>query len=333
MHRFYNLAARLAEDGGFFRFQNDVVREAYEALGQAYAANDNEVAIVTKLVNAVNGKSYDQLQIAANKIHGSRSYVEFNFRDKPTTKELGDMAIISIVTSGSKRLLQRVCIIQNKKAKDQKWGIDPEQLFLLKNFPPLSGNRGIFRGMHDVVFRNLSGCLGAYGLLAEPGEMLFVSAPMFAEVLCERKSIASSDIGFPALVVNDGTSSSLFWGSIGYGLFDPKEWYMIMREMSHRIGHLPWCGFGHGLPFLGNVYYARDMYDFIRAWTQISIGEYTYLNGKTINPEVDTFANNLIRSAGLGGEVDFPINERNIEREFEGGMSVFLLRIDVEHKE
>ena len=229
MHRFYDLAARLAEDGGFFRFQNDMVRDAYGALGQAYVANDNEVAIVTKLVDAVNGRSYDQLQITASKIHGSRSCVEFNFRDKPTTKELGDMAVISVVTSGMSRLLQRLCIVQNKKAKDKSWGVDPEQLFLLKNFPPFSGNRGIFRGMHDVAFRNRSGCLGAYGLLADPGDMLFVSAPVLSEVLRERRSVASSDIGIPTLVAHNGPSSSPFYGAFAHAPFDPEEWYIIMR--------------------------------------------------------------------------------------------------------
>ena len=332
MHRIYDLATRLAEDGRFFRFQNDIVRDAYDALGQCYASNDNEVAIVTKLVEAVNGKSYDQLQIAANKIHGSRSYVEFNFRDKPTTKELGDMAIISVVTSGSSRLLQRVCIIQNKKAKDQKWGVDPEQLFLLKNFPPFSGNRGIFRGMNDVAFQNRSGCLGAYGLLAEPGEMLFVSAPVFAEILRERSSVSSVEIGVPSLVAPTGLSSHSFWGPFAHGPFDPEEWHMIMREVFGRIGRFPWRGFGPAIPFLGNVHYARDMYDFIRAWTQINIGEFTCLRGAAINPEADSFANHLVRSAGLGGDVDFPVDERNIEREFEGGIAVFLLRMDVEHK-
>ena len=333
MHRFYDSAIRLAEDSNFFRFQNKVVHDAYGALGQAYAANDDEVEIVTKFVNAINGKSYNQLQIAANKIHGSRSYVEFNFRDKPTTKELGDMAVISVVTSGGKRLLQRLCIIQNKKAKGKKWGVDPEQLFLLKNFPPFSGNRGIFRGMHDVAFRNRSGCLGAYGLLAEPGEMVFMSAPVFGEVLRERRSVSICDIGNPNLASQNGSASSSFRGPFAHPPFNPKEWYMVMREVFLRIGPYPWPGFGFGLPFLGNVHYARDIYDFIRAWTQINLGEFTCFRGATINDEADSFANRLIRSAGLEGDVDFPVIDQNLEREFEGDMAVLLLKMDVAREE
>ncbi|MBI4738173.1 hypothetical protein HY772_01185 [Candidatus Woesearchaeota archaeon] len=333
MNRFFDLAARLSEDTGFLNFQNEITRDAYDALGQAYAANGNEVEIVTKLVEAVKDKSYDRIHISASKIHGSRSYVEFNFRDKPTTKELGDMAIITVVTSGKTRLLQRLCIIQNKKAKDQKWGIDPEQLFLLKNFPPFAGNRGIFRGMSNVVFRNRSGCLGAFGLLSEPGEMMFVAAPVFAEILRDRSSLSASEIGLPSLIPHDGGQSSFHGRPLSMPPFDPKEWHMIMREFMHEIGPFPWMrSFDYALPFFGNVHYGRDMYDFVRAWTQINLGEFTCLRGTIINAEVDGFANHLIRSAGMGRGVDFPTGDQNVERKFEGGMTVFLLRVDVEHK-
>lgn len=326
------MAVRLSEDAGFLNFQNEVTRDAYDALGQAYAANANEVEIVTKLVEAVNDKSYDQVQISASKIHGSRSYVEFNFRDKPTTKELGDMVVVTIVTSGKNRLLQRLCIIQNKKAKDRKWAIDPEQLFLLKNFPPFTGNRGIFREMSNVAFRNRSGCLGAFGLLDEPGEMMFIAAPEFAELLRDRGSLSAAEIGLPSHISHDGGQPYFHGGALSAPLFDPEEWDMIMREFFHRFGPFPWKGFGYALPFLGNVHYARDMYDFIRAWTQVNLGEFTCMRGEVVNPEADDFANLLIRSAGLGRGVEFPKGNRNIERKFEGGIAIFLLSVDVEHK-
>jgi len=331
MHRIFNYAARLSEDDGFFKFQNELAQTAYDLLGQAYKANDNEIAIVTKLVNAVNGKSHNHVSVAANKIHGSRSFVEFNYRDKPTTKELGDMAVISVVTSGKERLLQRVCIIQNKKAKEHAWRVDPEQLFLLKNFPPFSGNRGLFRGMSDIAFRNRSGCLGAYGLFDEPGDMMFVAAPLFAEVLRGRSAVAADNIGIPTAINN--YSSQFAFQSTPFGnLVDPEEWYMIMREMLHRIGPFPRHGLGAGLPFFGNVHYGRDIYDFIRAWTQINLGEYTCLDGNAINPEVDAFANRLIRAAGIGHGIDFPTGNDEFEGKPEGDMAIFLLQMDIEHK-
>jgi len=331
MHRVFSYAARLAEDGQFVRFQNELSQVAYDTLGQGYKTGDNEVALVTKLVAAINEKSYDHITVAANKIHGTRSFVEFNYRDKPTTKELGDMAVISIVTAGKSRLLQRVCIIQNKKAKDHVWGVDEEQLFLLKNFPPFSGNRGLFRGMTEVAFQNRSGCLGAYGLFDEPGEMMFVAAPLFAEVLRTRGSVPSNEIGLPSAITQTGIHSA-FPAALFSHLFDPEEWYMIMREVFHRIGPFPWRGFGLGLPFFGNVHYGRDIYDFVRAWTQVNLGEYTCLAGATINPEVDGFANRLIRSAGLERDIDLPTGNEITDMKPGGDMAVFVLRMDVEHK-
>jgi hypothetical protein len=323
------MALRLSDDAGFLDWQNEVTREAYEALGQAYTANSNEVEIVTRLVDTVKDKTYDKIHISANKIHGSRSYVEFNFRDKPTTKELGDMAVITVVTSGKTRLLQRLCVIQNKKGKDGKWTIDSEQLFLLKNFPPFTGNRGIFRGMSNVTFRNRSGCLGAFGLFADPGEMMLVAAPEFAELLRDRSSLTQSDIGLPSHVLNDGGQPNFHAGLFSKPPFDPREWYMLMRKLFHKIGPFPWNEFGRSLPFLGNVHYARDMYDFIKAWTQVNLGEFTCMQGAIINAQADSFANQLVRNAGLESGVDFPNGNRNVEYKFEGSMAVFLLRMDV----
>lgn len=328
MHRIFNYTARLANDGQFFRFQNDLAQVAYDTLGQSYKTGDNEVVMVTKLVAALNGKSYDHITVAANKIHGTRSFVEFNYLDKPTTKELGDMVIISIVTEGKSRLLQRVCIIQNKKAQDHIWDVDEEQLFLLKNFPPFSGNRGLFRGMTEVAFRNQSGCLGAYGLFDEPCEMMFVAAPLFAEILRTRGSVRANEIGLPSAITQVGIHSAFPAAPFSY-FSDPEEWYMIMREVFHRIGPFPWRGFELGLPFFGNFHYGRDIYDFVRAWTQVNLGEYTCLAGVTINPEVDGFANRLIRSAGLGRGIDLPTGNENTDMRPEGDMAVFVLRMDV----
>lgn len=330
MRRFFEIAAQLAHDTDFVNFQNGVVRAAYDALSQAYASAENEVSIITRLVTAINEKSYGRLiHIAANKIHGPRSYVEFNFRDKPTTRELGDMVAISIVTAGKRRLVERVCIIQNKKAKNQNWGIDAEQLFLLKNFPPFTGNRGIFRGMDDVVFRNSTGCLGAFGLLSEPGEMIFASAPLLAEFLAQSSTLEPADVSFPSVLQQGGLQSSFASGPVPFPGLDPDEYYFILRDVMRRIGPVPWPGVGLGIPFLGNLHFARDLYDFIRGWTQINIGEFTCWRGATANPEVDSFATRLIRTANLGRAIDFPVDERSVEMSFEGDIAVLLLHMDI----
>jgi hypothetical protein len=145
MRRAYGKLSEFCTDPDFFRFQNDLSRDIYDALGQGYAANDGEVSLVKRLIGAINGKDFRGLRLYGEILHGSRSYVEFNFMDKPVTRELGDMLMISLVTAGSQRLFQRLCIVQNKKDHEAKWAIDHEQLFLLKNFPA-------FRDNHKITF-------------------------------------------------------------------------------------------------------------------------------------------------------------------------------------
>lgn len=322
-------ALELNRDQKFQRFQAEVVQAAYGALSHGYAAGDNEVQLVKGLTAALKDNNYNKLHIYTDMIHGSRSYVEFNYRDKPTTKELGDMAIITLVTAGPQRLFQRLCIIQNKKAKDNKWGIDREQLFLLKNFPPFSGNRGIFRGKKEVLFRNDSGCLGAFGLLSEPGEMLFVSAPILAELLSGKNSLDAADI---CMTVNYNISNH----DIGTWVlpflmhgYHPKELFYMLDKLYYRHGHCCWMTKGANSSFLGNVVFGRDLYDLIRAWTQMSVGEITYLGGGVNNVVADSFANQLVMHAGLGSKIELPRKDDNIEHKFEGSMGVFILHMDI----
>jgi len=266
------------------------------------------VATVTRLVETLKDKPpYDRVRIETGMLHGSRSYVEFNFRDKPTTKELGDMAIITVVADRNVRLVQRLCIIQNKSARGDRWDVDEEQLFLLKNFPPLAGNRGIFKGVGSITFRNRSGCLGAYGLLHEPGEMVFASAGVVSECMRAGSSLHMRDTGFfPAR-------------PFPAGIINPWIEY-------------PWSSFGPLERFLGNVHFCRDVYDFVKDWTQINIGEPTCWDNAAVNSEADGLANHLIWQAGLGHGLELPQGEIPVDWKFDGSMAVLVMRLDVGSK-
>lgn len=297
----------LMRDDGFLQFQNDLTLDIYDKLGQGFSSNENEVALVTGLCEVANGKSYGPVSIRADKIHGSRSYVEFKYRDKPVTKELGDMAIISIVSDGRKRLFQRLCIIQNKKAsraggkskEKVSWNIDLEQLYLLKNFPRLSGDRGILRNCSDLSFRNTHGSLGAFCLLQHPGEMTFITAPLLTELMKGKKSLNASDIS----VIQD----------------------MNMLCITHW--HHPFSN-----PFFGHASFLRDMYDFVRGWTQINIGEICVADGKVINTPVDGFANALLRQIGFADVVELPPGGPFGEFHLEANLGVAVTHIDIGRK-
>jgi len=326
MRQLFEAIARLSVDDGFTRFQNETSYDFYQALGEGYSVNDNEVALVQKLVDAANGKSYGPVRLHANMLHGSRSYVEFNYLDKPVPKELGDMAIISVVTSCSKRLFQRMCIIQNKKRSGKSWAIDQEQLFLLKNFPPFAGNKGIFKHCRDVLFRNTSGCLGAFGLLYAPGEMLFASAPLVSELQRGKKSLSISDISVPMGLLSETSRGAelgiplLLW-TCNSGPFPER----IIYEFGHLFGFADvYMG-----KFLGNCAFSRDVHDWTRNWTQLNIGEITFAYDRVTNVPVDAFANALMQSAGFGEMFDIPASDQFRDVHFAHQMAVFVMQFDL----
>jgi hypothetical protein len=264
-------------------------------------------------------------------LHGSRSYVEFNYLDKPVTKELGDMAVVSLVTRGRNRLFQRISIIQNKKKSGSKWDIDKEQLYLLKNFPPFTGDKGIFRGCRDMAFRNSSGCLGAYGLIDSPGEMIVLSAPRLSRCIQGKKSFSLTDLSIieESKQSHADSSSTIFPFWAPFLRFHPKEWHFIMEDLLDNFG-FPFLGYGgmSGLPFLGNATVLNDVYDFVRAWTQLNFGEITCIRDRVLNRAVDSFSNFLVRSAGLHDIVGTDDNLFG-DREFNGQIAVFVMHWDL----
>ncbi len=330
MRRLYEELVKLSTDDAFVNFQNSLIQELYNSLGQGYSKNENEVTLVHRLVDTAKGKSYGPIRLYAEMLHGSRSYVEFNYLDKPVTKELGDMAVISLVTSKQNRIFQRACIIQNKKRAGNGWAVDKEQLFLLKNFPPFTGDKGIFRGCNDLTFRNNSGGLGAFGLLDAPGEMALLSAPRLSRYLQGRKSLSPSDLSTLGIEKNEALAESVsswfpFWSNFPH--FHPKEWFYFLDE----FGVLPFAIKGSGgLPFLGNSTASHDLYDFVRSWTQLSLGEVTYVRNRAINHTVDSFSNFLMRSAGLSSDIVH--TEDNIfgQSKFNGQMGIFIMHWDID---
>jgi len=318
-------------DDNFLDWQNEVTQSLYEALGQGYSTGDNEVGLVERLVDTANGQSYGPMRISASMLHGSRSYVEFRYMDKPTTKELGDMAIVSLVTRNGARLLQRMMVIQNKKARGESWSIDQEQLFLLKNFPTLTGNKGVLRRCGDLSFWNRSGCLGAFGLLREPGEMLLASAFLVSELMYGKKSLSSDK-----LAVLDQVFSSFdrgMYSPLGLPLWigDPEMLLDVIHHLHHRLERIWGYPFTALCPeFPRNVMFTRDLHDFTRAWTLFSLGEFTCVDTRVVNPKADGFANLLLRKAKLAEDVDLPRDEFFSEADFGGQMAVLAAHFRIE---
>lgn len=332
MRRVHSYIARLARDLRFRRFQNELATLIYESANQNYSRSDDEAMLVANLASCMNGKSCGGVTVAATSLSGTPCKVRFRYRNRPAEKALGNMLFVSIVTEGSKRLFQRVCFVHAQKAKDHAWHVDDEQLFLLKNFPPFSGPPSVFE-TDEVTCWNRSGVLGAFALWDEPADMIFVSAPLFAELAKARDVLARCDIGNPSLLLHGGVSAHLAQAPIN-GFFQASDMFQVMIT-ADMLGQTTTSFFrGTGLTdsFLGNVLYAQDVYDFTRAWTQLNLGEYTFAGGERINPELDESVARLVQSAGLANDVDWPSRKMDMEGKVELGIALFVLRVNVEHE-
>jgi hypothetical protein len=324
--------AKLLDDDGFFRFQNDVAQRMYGALDQGYANNEKEVALVTRLVDAVNGMGYGGVSLHTKKIHGTRSYVEFNHQGRPITKELADSVFITVVTRKRRRLLQRVCLVQNKVAKNGGWQIDRGQLYLLKNFPAFSGSRGLFRGRSDVIFRNIGRTLGAYGLFQEPGEMTLITAPLVADL-----SRGGSTLKADALSVPEEASGPSMTGSAAGGMpwlpwnsamFPPDAIEVFFHEMYRFHRHHPggmWPFLGASAPFLARAVFMPDLHDLARNWLLVNVGEFSSVFGAVTDPALEIFAASLLRAAGAQEFFDVNVDTAELNTD----LNVFIAQIEV----
>jgi len=321
---------RFLGSSGFRNFQLQMANTWYSELQSGYRKGEFETDLVKRLVISSNGKGYKALRLAAKFIHGKSSEVSFDIGDKPTSCELGDMLIVSVVTDKKKRFIQRLCFIQNKKDKQNKrtqsWDIKPEQLYLLKNFPLMTGKSGILSGHKDVIFSNITNCLGAYGLLKSPGDMIFASAKLIAEFTKNKKSLNSKDISYI--------------GDIGIGSIFPNHWAMIypalqrqinlflLNQISSIYGIIPWYH-GWSVPIFGNTIFARDIIDIVKAWTQINIGECTFIDGYTIDHTADLIGNDAFRAVGLSDFVDIPESDDAPFVISESGMLILAAHIEI----
>lgn len=297
MERLLRRLSECLNDNDFKKFKNDFSHKIYDCLSTGYAENDNEVSLVTKMSETINKTNFKNFSFFAEKIHGSKSYVEFNYRDKPATKELADMVIISTASVGRDRIFQKVAFIQNKKDTNATWHLDLEQLFLLKNFPTISGKKGIFNKApnKEIIFQNYSKTLGNYGLFLTPGEMLVISSSLI-DAQRENTKLCLNDLK------NIDHSNSNYHSFLPFLPFDfhpfMDEFFHHYFKYFHHYGIIP--PFGNSLPFLNNSLISRDIFEFIDNWSFFNIGEPTLVNGNIINENLHSFSNALLRSSGLG---------------------------------
>ncbi len=307
----------------FRKFQNTFAKEVYETLGTSYANSDGEVKMVTDMCDKINGQTYKKLKFHSKKIHGTRSFVEFSNQDKPTTKELADMVIISVATKYKEIVYEKTAFIQNKKEDtNSNWKIDQDQLYLLHNFPTFKGTKGIFKKNYkdEVVFLNHSQTLGNYGLFQSPGEMVLLTA-LTVYKLQQGDKISLSDIR--KFASNNFQDSSAWQFSMIDDLFMHDMFYRYFKQF-------PKYGFPFlNLPFLNNSTVSFNIHEIIRNWTLFNIGEVVSVYGNTIDKDLSNFSRNLLRETGLSNIINL-----NIEgQEFQNNIVILVAHLNLDEKE
>lgn len=322
MNNLFRLLSDYYNRADFRKFQNDFAREIYDTLGIGYSNSDGEVKLVTDMCKTVNGKSFGQLQFYSNKIHGTRSYVEFHNQDKPTTKELADMVVIAVATRKGDIVYEKTAFVQNKKETTQdNWRIDQDQLYLLHNFPTFKGSKGIFKKNHksDIAFLNHSETLGNYGFFQSPGDLVIVNA-LTVYRLQQGNTISHSDI---RKFSDRNVSNNL-------GLQIPFLDHQMWEDMLYRyFKYFPKYGLQFmNLPFLNNSFVSFNLYDFIRNWTYFNIGEVASAFGTTVDKDLSNFTRLLLRESGLSNVMNI-----NVEGgELENGLTVLVAHLKLDEE-
>jgi len=308
IHKFYE---NYHSSIDFKKWQDKLSKEIYSSLHSNSKDDSGEIKTVGRLCEAMSNQKYKGLCIESKKIHSrSTSGVEFDYINKKSTRELADMVIVSVVTFKKEIMLLKTAFIQNKKAKGEylSWSceIEPEQLFLLKNFPTFTGvkgsifGNGIFKGK-EITLLNHSGSLGNYGLFTPSGDMVFLTS---RNVFCNQSlkdTITFSDI-------KKAASLNMPFGNTvhGFEYFRKCGIYFANKDyVAFPIGR-------HNLPFFNNYNYALDVHEIVKQLTYFNIGE-PISEFKHKTDHLCNYTKNLLHFFG------YKIDDNRLSRNPEGG--------------
>lgn len=204
------------------------------------------------------------IDIEAKFIHGNVLRVEFIHNSKKFIRELGDIIFINKLLFNNCKYFERYTITQFKKAKKKNkiitsWEIEPEQLYLLNNFPELElYNKNILTKSYSLP--NYSECQGSYGLLPknDPDEFIYIAAPLLDIIKEERKSIRMQQI------LNATNEKAIA--------------YLALMALSGEYSCL----------------LTNNISDFVHNYLSLEIGEVTVCNDILINKEAADFLNEVL---------------------------------------
>jgi len=194
----------------FVVYEKDFSEGIRNALGQEYSRGEVKSvdALESYINNVVNRPlrgttSYGLPFVISTHsvfIHGNKSQVEFyKYGKKAGPIELGDLIFVVALIFNKKKYFEKMTInqfkIDNKRKNSVSWTINNrEQLFLLSKFPKFRSVKGMIPKGRDYTLPNISGCLGSYGLIYNPGDFTFISATRLDSFIGNQISIGKDSL-------------------------------------------------------------------------------------------------------------------------------------------
>jgi hypothetical protein len=214
-----------------------------ETLIGGYKSGIGEIYIVKNLVENLDGlKTPDnkgfKIYTKSIFIHGSKSYVEFQYKGKMVYSELGDLIFILSVIYKDKKYFEKLTISQFKKEYRCRWNFNEKQIYLLSHFPAFRGKKGYVPKDKWFHLCNNSGCLGSFNLLFEPDGFVYMSAEMLEQFLRNIKHLKVSEV---LLTYYDRYFCSWY-----------RQLYTLTFYANHTI--LDFCHFAHDVLYFTDNY-------------------------------------------------------------------------------
>ncbi len=243
---------RLLEDNDvFIQYCKDFADKVSETIDAGYKSGKTEPDIVEDVSDTINrvsripgtygkGKKFS-LETKATFIHGYRSQVKFNVSGCEKQRELGDIVFISTLAWKRKIAMRRITFNQVKKDRESRkayWKISSDQLYLLTKFPSFTGIKGSILSGKTFNLISKTGCLGSYGFLTYPNDFGFLSAPILDLILSGKTSVRKKDLIALCPLISDQMD--------------------LFASIFPRF----------------SIHYAQNLFDFIRYFCNIMIGEY-----------------------------------------------------------
>ena len=290
----------------FVAHQKTLSKRLQNGIKNGYVQKDREeniVKITEEIVNTIgtfsSGSKDPKIFTNSVFIHGSKSKVEFEYYEKETKRELGDIIFILSIVYNNKKYFEKITINQVKKSNEASWGFyndsSKEQLYLLSRFPTFKGSKNSLVPAKQYNLLNYSGCLGTHGLLYPPGDFALVSSKVLSAILSNRNSFTLRDIVsncaeeyFPSFCLYPCTRESC----------DFDECLHLCYRLTHYIYNSPaYIGFClSACPVLGNSCIAYNSYDFSDKYLRGLIGEMDYAKDLPFNHSIFKFLQDLLKA-------------------------------------